>query len=220
VAPTVSAAFPAEADAVNTILASPDLRTAHVQALASLVAQNGYAGVHLDYRAVDPNLGADFTTFVQELAGVLGDRHLSLMLPLPVREGEAWTTLGYDWGALAGAADLLVIVPVADQDVYYQQMEAVLGFLTAEVPPEKLAITISPLSLERSVDGIRPLRLTEALGIAAMPVLQTDAAVVPEASVRALGQNLAQQTGGNPIACIDNPNFSIGSISRTVIAHR
>ncbi|MDZ4278327.1 MAG: hypothetical protein U1B78_04230, partial [Dehalococcoidia bacterium] len=83
VAPTVSAFTPEEIDALNGILASPELRTAHVQALLALVGENDYAGVDLDYRTIDAARSADFVAFVTELSDGLQAVGRTLTITLP-----------------------------------------------------------------------------------------------------------------------------------------
>lgn len=200
VVPTISASTSQEAAAINTILASSGVRGAHVQAILGLVRDGGYAGIDLDYRAMEPVREDDFVAFVDELSSGLRaeDRTLSLTLPLPLRSGETWDTLGFDWEALAPLVSSIKLPLVPDQDQYYQHMEEVLAFLVPSVgTSEKLLLTVSPLSRERSVDGVQTLTLNEALALASAPTLQDDDAVVAEATVRAAGLNLAEELGGS-----------------------
>jgi len=199
VAPTISALAPAEVDAVNAILASPELRASHAQAILSLARDRGFAGIDLDYRAIDPALEADFVAFAQELSGGLrGERRsLSLTLPLPVRDGDEWDTLGFDWAALAPLVDAIKLAPEPEQDRYYQRAEEALAFLVPRVGSSKLFLTIGPLSRERGVDGVRTLTLTEALVLAGAPSLQGESPVAPEAAVQAVGQNLSGELGAS-----------------------
>ena len=70
VIPTVRANAQREIDAVNTILASPGLREAHINALVQVALQPGHAGIDIDYPRVNAARKADFTSFIT----VLGDR--------------------------------------------------------------------------------------------------------------------------------------------------
>jgi hypothetical protein len=77
-------------------------------------------------------------------------------------------------------------------------MEEALAFLVPTVgSSSKLILTVSPLSRERSVDGVNALTLNEALALASTPTLQDDNTVVAEATVRAAGLNLAEELGGS-----------------------
>jgi spore germination protein YaaH len=186
---------------LNDILLSPDLRTAHSQAVAQLARDHATAGIDLDYRAIDAARGADFLSFVQELSGALRQdgRSLSITLPLPVQQGEAWDTRGYDWEALAPLVDAIKLAPDPDQDLYYQRLEDALGYLVPRVGASKLLVTVGPLSRERSVDGVRPLELSEALSLASTPTAQMDGSVAPGTTVQAAAQNLDPEQGGSEL---------------------
>ena len=205
VAPTISALAPPEADALNTILASSNLRGAHVQAILAIARESEFAGIDLDYRAIDPVRQDDFVAFVQELSGALraDSRSLSLTLPLPVRQGEEWDLRGFDWVALAPLVDAIKLAPEPDQDRYYQRLEEVLGFLVPLVGGSKLILTVGSLSRERSAEGVRTLTLNQALALASTPVLEDESPVAPEAVVRAVGQNLAEEQGASGLGWDD-----------------
>ena len=206
IVPTISALMPDEVVTLNDILLSPDLRTAHAQAVAQFAGDNATAGIDLDYRAIDPARGAEFTVFVQELSTALrrDGRSLSLTLPLPVQQTEAWDTRGYDWDALAPLVDAIKLAPDADQDVYYQRLEDALGYLVPRVGASKLLVTVGPLSRERSVDGVRALELSEALSLASTPIAQVEGSVPPGATVQATAQNLAPEQGGSELRWDDD----------------
>lgn len=197
VAPTISTTTTAQARNLNDILLDPALRDAHVQTLVQLATADGYAGIDLDYRFVDPANGEDFVTFVEQLSGELRSAGLglTLTLPLPVEAADGWDTLGYDWEALAPLADALKLPADVDRDGYYERMEAVLGFLTSRVSSGKLLLSISPLSYERGVDGVRDLTLTEALALASTPVTEPEGTAGTGEEVHVIALNLAGETG-------------------------
>ncbi|MDP3767030.1 MAG: hypothetical protein Q8S13_03365, partial [Dehalococcoidia bacterium] len=87
--------------------------------------------------------------------------------------------------------------PEQEQDRYHARMEEALGYLVPRVGNSKLLVTVGPLSRERGVDGVRTLGLTEALALASTPVVQPEGPVPPDATVQALGQNLASETGAS-----------------------
>ena len=196
VAPTISASTTAQVQTLNSILASPELRAAHVVAILEFARDNNFAGVDLDYQTIDPAREDDFVSFVDDLAAGLRaeGRGLSLTLPLPVREGGGWDTRGFDWSGLVPLVDAIKLAPELEQDQYYQRTEEALGYLVSRVGSGKLLLTVSPVSHERGVDGVRALTLTEALSIASVPAL-TEATVVPGARVQAMGQNLVGDGG-------------------------
>lgn len=197
VAPTISASTATQAQTLNSILASPELRSAHVVAILEFARDNNFAGVDLDYQTIDPAREDDFVSFVDDLAAGLRaeGRGLSLTLPLPVREGGGWDTLGVDWPELVPLVDAIKLAPEPEQDQYYQRTEEALGYLVSRVGSGKLLLTLSPVSHERGVDGVRALTLTEALSIASVPAALTEATVAPGARVQAMGQNLVGDGG-------------------------
>lgn len=199
IVPSVRAVQSNDAAAVNTILGSEALRTAHVEALL-LVARNGnFAGLDIDYRAIDPSLADAFVQLVRALsAGLRSEqRTLTLTLPLPVRDGASWNTHGYDWEALAALADTFKLAPEANPEQYFARTQDAIEYLVPRVGSEKLVLGVGPRSHERSVDGLRALTLSEALALASTPTLEGNGPVAPAASVGVVGQNLATEMGGS-----------------------
>ena len=201
VVPTLGASTPQATEALNAILASPELRAAHVEAILNFVREGGFAGIDLDYRSVDPIRATAFAALVGELsAGLREEGHtLSLTLPLPVRRGEEWDTLGVAWEELAPLVAAIKLAPELGQDRYYGRVEEALAFLVPRVGSSKLLLTVGSLSRERGVDGLRTLTLTDALTLASAPLLQANSPVAPEATVRVVGQNLASETGATAL---------------------
>lgn len=199
IAPTIGASTFADQQTLNAILASPELRAAHVRALVELAANGSYAGIDLDYRTIDAASGDAFTLFIEELAGGLrrDGRELTLTLPLPVPDGGGWNTLGYDWETIAPLVSAIKLPPVAEQDRYYQTMEDALGFLTSRVQSSKLVLTLDPQSHERGVDGVQTYTLTEALELASTPVTRPSGSIARGETLVALGLNLAGETGAS-----------------------
>ena len=201
IAPTISASTPSEAEALDAILASPELRTQHVQAILAFARENSVAVIDLDYRALDPVREADFVSFVQELStGLRGEgRTLSLTLPMPERQGDAWDTLGFDWPALMPHVTVAKLAPEEDPEQYHQRTDEALGYLVARVPSSKLLLVVASLSSERGAVGMRALSLTEALSLASTPVVRPTGPVAPEATVQLVGQNLAEELGASEL---------------------
>ncbi len=201
IAPTISALTPSEGEALNAILASPELRTQHVQAILAFARENSVAGIDLDYRALDPVREADFVSLVQELStGLRGEgRTLSLTLPMPERQGDAWDTLGFDWPALMPHVTVAKLAPEEDPEQYHQRTEEALAYLVARVPSSKLLLVVASLSSERGAVGMRTLTVTEALSLASTPVVQPTGPVAPEATVQLVGQNLAEELGASEL---------------------
>jgi hypothetical protein len=199
VIPTVRASGQREIDAVNTILASPGLREAHVNALVQLALQPGYAGVDIDYPKVNAARKADFTAFVT----VLGDRlrqstrTLSVTVPTPIKNGVSWDTGAYDWEQLGDHADVLKLTPEPDPSVYFGRMEDVLNFLKPKLPLSKVVLGVTRQSYEKGTDGLRSITLTEGLTLASTVEVRTTSQITPNSSVVIVGKNIFQDDGAS-----------------------
>jgi len=196
-APTISAT---DSDTLGSILSSDAGRAAHIEAIVALVNDNDYAGIDLDYRALDPQDSDDFVTFVTALSEQLqqANRTLTMTLPAPVKQGTSWDTRGFDWDKLAPLVDVIkVTTPGGDPGAYYTALNEALAYLVPRVGSSKLFVTIDSLSREQSSEGVRSLTLTDALTLASTPAVQGDTSVDSGASVSAYGQNLSDQSGGS-----------------------
>jgi len=182
---------------VDAILSSPDVRAAHVQAIRGFAEANSLAAIDIDYQEIDPARGDAFVSFVGELASGLAEdgRSLTLTLPAPVRTPDGFDTLGFDWEALAPLVTTITLASIGEQDLYHERTEDALGYLVPRVGAGKLLLTVTPISRERGVDGVRALTLTEALGLASVPAIDPEGPVASGTDVQAVGQNL-----GDPIA--------------------
>jgi hypothetical protein len=198
--PTVRATAPAEVDAVNTILASPELRDAHINALLQLALQPGYSGIDLDYPAVSPARKPDFTAFINVLADRLhaSNRQLTITLPPPAKAGINWDTGAFDWKEIGRVVDAVKLAPELDPSIYYKRMEEIVAFLKPNVDLKKVTLVVGRASREKASNGVRLISLREALSIAATLEVRT-AAVAPNSSVVIVGKNIFQDDGATGI---------------------
>jgi len=204
VRPAIRVSSSDDAAAADEIMASPDLRGEHVDAILAMVESGHYDGVDLDYGSLDPLRKDGFSEFVANLAEQLHRRRLVLTLtaPLPVQQGNAWDTGAYDWTRLSQVADTIELAPETDPSRYYKRTEEALQFLIEEtkVAPAKLVLRISPLGSEKGGEGIRPLTALEAMAIAsALTADKTDGIRAGQA-VAVKGQNVDKADGASGIA--------------------
>jgi spore germination protein YaaH len=199
--PAISASDATSAGALNQILSSAEGISAHAQAIESLVADESYAGITLDYRAIDPQQGAQFVSLVTTLSSQLhqSNKTLTLVLPAPAHQGNAWDTLGYDWDKLGPLADTIEVVPADGPGSSYAALSDALQYLTAHIDGSKLLLSVDSLSEERGPDGTRSMTLTDALTLAGTPAVQGSASVQAGASVQVFGQNLSTTSGATGI---------------------
>jgi spore germination protein YaaH len=196
--PIVLAAGGAEAEAVNAIVAQPDRRTAHASNLAQTVQTNRLDGIELSYTAVDPSRRNDFTDLVRQAADAVhrAGGVLILTLPLPVKDGTNWDTGAYDWNQLGRLVDYIKIAPERDQSIYRRAVPDALTYLVDQVDSRKLILTISPLSVEKSDQGVRMMSTLEALSIASQFTVRDRERATTDADVVVVADNLAQEMGG------------------------
>jgi hypothetical protein len=206
IVPTVRAATPEDAEAVNAILGSPALQEEHIQTLVQLALQPGNAGVDIDYPDVNPARKADFTAFITVLADQLhqANRTLSVALPAPVKSGVSWDTGAYDWTELGQRADLLKLRPVDDPSIYYQRMTEVFDFLRDKVDLKKVALIVSRSSWEKASDGLRQISLHDGLRTASMIEVRTPTQITANTSVVIVGTNIFRDDGASGMQWDDN----------------
>jgi hypothetical protein len=182
------------ADVVDNILRSSQATTAHATAIADAVKQGNFAGIDVDYRAVNGQLKDRYTAFITELAKDLHDdgRTLTLTLPMPSSENGTLQSGAYDWELLGKQADSIELAGELDQELYFQNTEAALKYVTQKVDPTKLLLSVSSLSVERGSDGLRTMALNDAFARAGIVSVKATGDIAPGAQVQLVAQNLAQ----------------------------
>ena len=186
------------AAAVNALLQEEATRQAHVAAILKLAQLSKAEGIELEYTAVEPRLGGNFSVLVASLAAELrkGGQTLTVALPLPKRDGANWNTLGYDWKELAKHADALRLVPERDQSKYRANLRDALNYLTVnqKIDARKLILTISPLAVDRSDSDVKTLTALQGLSVAAQFSVQNRDQIFTNSDVALRTDNL----GKNP----------------------
>lgn len=207
--PTVRADSDEETLAVETILATEAVRQRHIDELVSLVLTNDLDGLELDYGPLDPGLRTDFTTFVTGLAQQLHEagKVLNIVLPLPEGSGPDLSTGAYDYQSLGELADFLKLTAEMDPSLYRQRMTEVLSFATetARVPPSKLLLVISPYSVEKGPQGLRPVTLREALTRAGFPTVEAEnpSLLASGSTVTLVGKRIDPESTASGVAWSD-----------------
>jgi hypothetical protein len=199
IVPNVRALAPVDAEAANTILASPGLRESHINELVQKALLPGVDGIDIDYRFLNPARKADFTAFAIQLSDRLNqaNKTLSLTLPAPVKTGVSWDVGAYDWEELSRRADVLRLVPEADPSLYYDRMEEVLEFLKPKVDMRKVVLLVNRQSYEKGSDGLRSISLREGLTLASTIEVRTTSTITPNSSVVIVGKNIFVDDGAS-----------------------
>lgn len=198
VVPVVRATAGTESQAVNALLGAEPARAAHVAALVRLVQSNRLDGIELEYTALDPSLGGQFTALATAVAEQLRTtgQTLGVTLPLPRKEGNNWNTHGYDWKELGRVADYIRIAPERDQSLYRRNMRDALNFLTGQVDAKKLILTVSPHAVEKPEQGAPgTLSALEALSIAAQFSVRDRDRIAAGSDVVLVADNLNREGG-------------------------
>jgi len=154
VLPSITDAAPARTTA--RLLANPQSRTAHVNAIVDLVMREGYDGIDLDYEKFAFHDGRDswpttkpaWSAFVAELGSALRQRGKLLSVTTPVigtSKADYWV---YDWEGIAPHVDRLRIMsydysvpnpgPIAPINWVRQALQSAV----AVIPPQKIQIGI------------------------------------------------------------------------------
>src|SRR5687768_7353479 len=98
---------------VAAIVNDPVRREAHAEELAQLVVTRGLDGIDVDYEGVPTTANANFSAFIQILAGKLhaANRVLSVTVHAKTSEKTNWNGPGaQDWAAIGAAADSVKIM--------------------------------------------------------------------------------------------------------------
>ena len=98
----------------GTATAMKDNLSHTAEILTAAVEDGGYQGLFLDLAELEYAQRADFTDLAEDLRARLGDRLLYIMVEASVWQGTSYN--GYDYAALADAADRLVVRVAAYDD--------------------------------------------------------------------------------------------------------
>ncbi len=215
VIPTIIGSGEDTAAIVNDILADESLRDTHVQAIVSLVNDSGLDGIDLEYSSVDVDLEPEFTDFVTTLADRLGDKRLSLTLPPPTNQRQA-----YNWKAIGEAVDMIKVLPIADPVSYWETMPRAISEITDDVEPSKIMLVVSPYSIEGIGDVTRPIGYLQAMVLAAEAAVREPANpddIRPGVTVKLVAKNLDQAEGASPLRWDEDAaavRFDLGGTER------
>lgn len=220
ITPTIVGSGADANDVVETIIASEDLQTQHIDEIVTLVTDRGYAGIDLEYAQLDSSLDEEFTVFITALADRLhtAGAKLSLTLPPPSNQDSA-----YDWETIGEVADYVRILPIANPVEYWQQMPDALDRLVEDVDPQKVLLVINPFSVEAVGQVVQPIGYLQAMVQAAETAIREPsdpADIQPSSTVRLVATNLDQSEGATSIAWNDDAaalNYTVGGTDRRTV---
>ncbi|MFN8441161.1 MAG: SH3 domain-containing protein [Caldilineaceae bacterium] len=157
-------------DLLYNMLSDPGMMDNQVTAVRETVVQNGYPGVIIDYRGVDPQptVIADYVHLIRRIAQELHANGKTIAVrvdtPNPIAE-DRWDTGGYDWRNIGKDVDTVVIPAPVDPRAYQPggEMEAMLQWAVSQIDRSKIQIEFSGQSIERSGVYLLPKGYKEAL---------------------------------------------------------
>lgn len=170
-------------DLIDNMLIDNSARNAHVEAVAALVQRNGYQGIDIDYRGINPDLRVEFTTFIEQLRQAMpSNKLLSVRVELPKQvSADSWETGAYDWRALGRLANVVKVPTSPDPRAYADggQMEVMLNWAVGQINRYKIQLLLSTQSTEQ-VNGItRNISYEQALAPIGAVALQNESNIVP-----------------------------------------
>ncbi len=144
-------------DLIDNLLIDSDARERHISGVVDLVQRNGYQGIDIDYRGINPDLQREYSSFLNQLRKALpSNKQLSVRVELPIQvSADTWNTGAYDWQAIGRIADVVKIPTSPDPKAYAPggQMEAMLDWAVGQINRYKIQLLLSTLSTEQ-VNGI------------------------------------------------------------------
>ncbi len=155
-----------QAELVNDILASDNLRRQHIANIQHAIKSHQYDGVDIQYLNVSPALRSQFTSFISELADRLHreDRGLSVHIPISASGGIGEGA--YDLSQLGASADFIVIEPPLDPTVFQASIDASLPTLLQRIQSNKLLLTLRSNAVVRTSSGFSETSQRGGLDIA------------------------------------------------------
>ncbi|MBZ0280963.1 MAG: hypothetical protein K8L97_09490 [Anaerolineae bacterium] len=147
-----------DTNTVVGIVGNRGLRSEHAAQAAAFAANNGFAGVVIDYRDLPVEQRDNFSAFVTELGAGLKAQGLKLgvVVPAAANNAGAWDTGAYDWKVIGAAADYLQINLPLDPVTYApgtdRLVEAMLRWAVGEANRSEILLGLSALSV-RQVSG-------------------------------------------------------------------
>ena len=155
-----------QAELVNDILASDDLRRQHIANIQHVIQSHQHDGVDIHYLNVSPALRSQFTSFISELADRLHRENRGLAVHIPINASGGIGEGAYDLSQLGASADFVIIEPPLDPTVFQAAIDASLPTLLQRIESNKLLLALRSNAVVRTVTGFSELSQRDALEVA------------------------------------------------------
>ena len=136
----------------NNILMDPEIRTKTINNIVSLVTENNYSGVNIDFEFIPPHTREGYTSFIKQLAEELRPLNKKITISVFPKVNVPHDLHGaFDYAELAPHIDRMVIMtydhswstgapgPIAPQD----WVEANILYTLEHVPQEKILLGVA-----------------------------------------------------------------------------
>lgn len=159
--------------AADSVLSNPNYRQKLESNILQLVNQNGYDGVNIDLEAVPAADKQYYTTFLQELGGLLHPAGLLLTASIPAKTGDLSSddfVGAYDYNAIGQACDYVTLMtydehwfggsPGAIASLPWVQQ--VLDYAVGQIPKNKILMGIAAYGYDWSASGTNSVTWSQA----------------------------------------------------------
>jgi spore germination protein YaaH len=163
---------------IHRLLSDPQLRAAHVAAIAALARSGRWAGIDLDYESLMTQDRGAYSAFVRDVAAALHHEGKRLTLTVHAKTAEPGDWSGaraQDWRALGAAADEVRVMaydystetsspgPIAPVG----WVKSVLQLAVAEVPRDKIVLGLATYGYDwANGQPTQDLQTTDAVALA------------------------------------------------------
>lgn len=162
--------------ATAAILATADARERHAEAIVQLVVTSAFDGIDIDYESMPAIARADFTAFVQLLAGKLhgARKKLSVTVHPKTRETTSNGSGSHDYAALGAVADTIKIMAynfhwsgsVAGPITPLGWLDQVVTYAETQIPAEKIIVGLPWYGYDWLATQGKSVLYTDAIAIA------------------------------------------------------
>ena len=188
-----------QAVTVNDILASDQLRRAHIAAILIAIQNGRHAGVDIDYREVSPALRGQYSAFITELADLLHRDNRGLSVHIPLTTSGGLGEGAYDLTVLGAAADFIVAEPPLDPTIHQAAIDASLPTLLSRVPREKVLLAVSSDAVVRSGGLLSTTTQRAALGVASLVSVRETGPYVAGERVTLQGSSIQRDSASSGV---------------------
>ncbi len=138
-------------EAFTPVLTDPALRAAAIGGILDLTMSRGFRGINIDWESITASDRPALTAFMAELSAALRAQGKLVTQAIPAKDRDRTTGWAgaYDYAALAGSSDLLILMAYGygtgrpQSTAPYPWVLASTTFAASQIPPAKLVLGIA-----------------------------------------------------------------------------